>query len=73
MNNVGARIKKIREEKGIVQDFMAYELDISQSNYGRLEKDDRRLNVPKNIKIANVLNMNISMFTWRKGRYYCSA
>lgn len=50
MNNVGARIKKIREEKGIVQDFMAYELDISQNNYGRLEKDDRRLNVPKILK-----------------------
>lgn len=37
MNIVGSRIKRIREEKGIKQEYMAYELDISQSNYGRLE------------------------------------
>lgn len=60
MNNVGSRIKKIREEKGITQEFMAYELDISQSNYGRLEKDDRRLNIPKIQKIAEVLDISIA-------------
>lgn len=60
VNNVGSRIKKIREEKGITQEFMAYELDISQSNYGRLEKDDRRLNIPKIQKIAEVLDISIA-------------
>lgn len=38
MNKIGCRIKRFREEKGITQDLMAYELDISQSNYSRLEK-----------------------------------
>ena len=47
MNTIGSRIKRIREEKGIKQEYMAYELDISQSNYGRLEKQDSRLTVPK--------------------------
>ena len=47
MNIVGSRIKRIREEKGIKQEYMAYELDISQSSYGRLEKQDSRLTVPK--------------------------
>ena len=45
---------------------MAYELDVSQSNYGRLEKDDRILNIPKVLKIDHFLNMNISMLPGEK-------
>ena len=39
---------------------MALQLDVTQSNYGRLEKDDRRLNVVKLLKIARILNVNIN-------------
>ncbi|PZR18842.1 MAG: XRE family transcriptional regulator [Flavobacterium psychrophilum] len=60
MNIIGQRIKKLREEKGITQETMASQLDVTQSNYGRLEKDDRRLNVVKLLKIARILNINIS-------------
>lgn len=66
MNNIGSRIRKLREERGITQDLMAYELDISQSNYGRLEKDDRRLNIPKIEKIAEVLNISIPVLFGEK-------
>lgn len=66
VNNIGSRIKKLREEKGITQDLMAYELNISQSNYGRLEKDDRRLNIPKIEKIAEVLDISISLLFGEK-------
>ncbi|MFP9115616.1 helix-turn-helix domain-containing protein [Flavobacterium sp. RHBU_3] len=59
MNVIGQRIKKLREEKGITQDAMAVQLDVTQSNYGRLEKDDRRLNVVKLLKIARILDVNI--------------
>ncbi|NHQ79596.1 helix-turn-helix domain-containing protein [Elizabethkingia miricola] len=58
---VGSRIKRIREEKGIKQEYMAYELDISQSNYGRLEKQDSRLTVPKIQKIARVLGVSVAL------------
>ncbi|AQX84776.1 helix-turn-helix transcriptional regulator [Elizabethkingia bruuniana] len=61
MNIVGSRIKRIREEKGIKQEYMAYELDISQSNYGRLEKQDSRLTVPKIQKIAGVLGVSVAL------------
>lgn len=61
MNTIGSRIKKIREEKGIKQEYMAYELDISQSNYGRLEKQDSRLTVPKIQKIARVLGVSVAL------------
>jgi len=39
---------------------MALELDITQPNYGRLEKDDSRLNAPKLIAIAKVLDVTVS-------------
>ena len=60
MNEIGTRIKKMREEKNISQEKMALELELTQSNYGRLEKDDKRLTVPKVLKIAEVLNVNVS-------------
>lgn len=59
MNVIGQRIKKLREEKGITQESMALQLDVTQSNYGRLEKDDRRLNVVKLLKIVRILDVNL--------------
>ncbi len=66
MNNVGSKIRKLREEKGIKQEYMAHELEITQSSYGRLEKDDSRLTVPKLQKIAEVLNISISILFGEK-------
>lgn len=60
MNIIGQKIKKLREQKGITQETMALQLDVTQSNYGRLEKDDRRLNVVKLLKIARILDVNIT-------------
>ena len=60
MNIIGQKIKKLREEKGITQETMALHLDVTQSNYGRLEKDDRRLNVVKLLKIVRILDVNIN-------------
>jgi transcriptional regulator with XRE-family HTH domain len=60
MTTIGARIRKIREEKNISQENMAIELDLTQSNYGRLEKDDKRLTVPKLQKISEVLKVSVS-------------
>lgn len=61
MNLIGQRIKKLREERNITQEVMAKHLDVTQSNYGRLEKDDRRLNVVKLLKIVHILDVNIMM------------
>lgn len=60
MNIIGQKIKKLREERGITQEAMALHLDVTQSNYGRLEKDDRRLNVVKLLKIVRILDVNIN-------------
>lgn len=60
MTTIGERIRKIREDKNISQEKMALELDMVQSNYGRLEKDDKRLTVPKIQRIAEILKVSIS-------------
>ena len=40
MNTIGNKIRLLREEKGFSQENLASALDITQSNYARLEKDD---------------------------------
>lgn len=60
MTTIGTRIRKLREDKNISQEGMAMELLLTQSNYGRLEKNDSRLTVPKLIKIAKALGVSIS-------------
>ena len=60
MNAVGTRIRKIREERGIKQENIADDMGITQSSYGRLEKDDNRLTVTKLIKISEILNISVS-------------
>ncbi len=59
-NKIGSRIRKIRETKGISQEAMAFELEISQSNYCRLEKSDSRLTAPKIQKIAKILDITVA-------------
>ena len=60
MTTIGERIRKLRETKNISQEKMAIELFLTQSNYGRLEKDDKRLTVPKLQKIVEILEVSIS-------------
>ena len=60
MNAIGTKIRKIREERGIKQEYIADEMGITQSSYGRLEKNDNRLTATKLIKISEVLNVSIS-------------
>ena len=45
---------------------MAAELDIIQSNYARLEKDDNRLSVPRLIVIARTLETTVTELVGEK-------
>jgi len=66
MNTIGTRIRKIREEQGIKQEYIANEMNITQSSYDRLEKDDNRLTATKLIKISEILNVSISVLFGEK-------
>lgn len=60
MNSIGNKIRLLREEKGLSQENMASALDITQSNYARLEKDDNRISVPRLIVIARTLETTVT-------------
>src|SRR5690606_18352355 len=53
-------IKKIRETKGISQEYMAMELGISQSTYTKVERGEVNLYVDRLLKIAKVLDVGLS-------------
>ena len=66
MNTIGTRIRKIREERGITQENIADEMGITQSSYGRLEKDDSRLTAIKLQRISEILNVSVSVLFGEK-------
>lgn len=66
MNLIGNKIRLLREEKGLSQDNMAFALDITQSNYARLEKDDNRISVPRLIIIAKTLETTVTELVGEK-------
>jgi transcriptional regulator with XRE-family HTH domain len=56
--NVYYNIKKIRELKNLTREFVAAELKMSTSGYGKIERGDVDLTVSKLIEIANVLKVS---------------
>jgi len=66
MNTVGNKIRLLREERGLSQENMASVLDITQSNYARLEKDDNRISVTRLIVIAKTLETTVTELVGEK-------
>lgn len=63
MNKIGIKIRKLRENRGISQSRMATDLDMSQSYYCKIEKDDSKLSVNQLFEICEILSINpISIF-----------
>ena len=60
MNNIGNKIRVMREKHGISQKCLAFDLGITQPTYARLEKDDDRISITRLIQIANVLKTSVS-------------
>jgi transcriptional regulator with XRE-family HTH domain len=52
-------IRKIRELKNLTREFVAAELKMSTSGYGKIERGDVDLTVSKLIEIAKVLDVSI--------------
>lgn len=67
-NEVGKRIKALREKKGFTQLHMANFMGITQSNYGRLEKDDFRIDIIRLFWIANLLQTSTNWLLHGRGK-----
>ena len=59
MNNTGFTIKRIREQRGYSQEFMASKLDITQATYARIESQEIKISIDRLQKIADILDTDI--------------
>ena len=55
MQNLGLKIKKLRELKNLTQEHVAHALGLNQSAYSRLETGDTEISFSKIEKIAELL------------------
>jgi transcriptional regulator with XRE-family HTH domain len=60
MNNIGGKIRFLREQKGYSQESLAQELGLTQPSYARLEKQDERISITRLMQIAKVLKTSVA-------------
>jgi len=58
---IGEEIRTQRQRKGISQEAMAFDLDISQAAYSKIEREETQLTITRLYDIADILK--ISAFT----------
>lgn len=57
-NDLGTKIRKIRELKGLSQDYMATQLEFSQRAYSKLENNEIKLDWDRLTNIAKILGID---------------
>lgn len=60
MNKIGEKIKKIRELRNFSRRFMANELAISVTTYGKIERNETELTISRLEQISVVLNVKMT-------------
>ncbi len=58
--NLGERIKRLREERNYSQQYLAQKLGVSQKAYSKIETNQTKLSVDSLLKIAEVLETSIN-------------
>ncbi len=58
--DIGKRVRKIRESKGLTQTEVADKIDMDQSQYSRLEKNTTDPSVSTLNRIASALGINLT-------------
>jgi transcriptional regulator with XRE-family HTH domain len=56
---IAQNIKKLREEKGLLQKEIAITIGIHPSNYSKMEKGEREFNIEVLDKLAKFFNLSI--------------
>ncbi|MEZ4839226.1 helix-turn-helix domain-containing protein [Flavobacterium sp.] len=54
------KIRQLRNDKNLTQEFVADKIGVSQSHYAKLENGKVKLNLATIHKIASVLEVNIT-------------
>ena len=56
---MGSKIKMIREMRDFTQSYMAMKLDMSQSNYSKIEHNESKIDIERLEQIAVILEVDI--------------
>ncbi|MFY0482105.1 helix-turn-helix domain-containing protein [Flavobacterium sp. PLA-1-15] len=57
-NGVCSKIKQIRQEKKFSQDYMGLRLQLSQSQYAKIENVHNELSVVRLVQLSEIFNIN---------------
>lgn len=60
MNNIGSKVRILREQSGYSQESLAHELGLTQPSYARLEKQDDRISITRLMQIAKILKTSVA-------------
>lgn len=56
---IGTKVKKLRELRNFTQEYMAKNLDMTTSGYGKIERDESEVSYQRLEKIAEVLGIKV--------------
>ena len=59
MKNIGQKVRRIREEKQLTQDFIAHKLEISQNTYSKIESGSIKLTIDRISELSKILDVPI--------------
>ena len=69
--HVYKNIKKIRELKNLTREYVADEVKMSTSGYGKIERGEVDLTVSKLVKIAKVLDVTVEfIFKFNVSKFF---
>jgi len=70
MASLGTQIKRLRERKGLTQAYMAHALDMSQSNYHKIESGKTgNIDFKLSLRLADLLETGLSAFLPQAGAH----
>lgn len=65
--SIGDHIKRIREQKGLLQKEVAAELGLDKSSYSKLEKDQREVKVSELVTLSGLFGLSIDQIVSFEG------
>ena len=60
------RIRQLRGDKGLSQEFLAEELGVCQTTYGRIENGRQKISGEQLLKVAKIRNYHQSTCWWAR-------
>jgi|TARA_R110000787_G_scaffold266513_1_gene372648 transcriptional regulator with XRE-family HTH domain len=56
-NNIGLKIRQLRELRGFSQEYMASKLSLSQRQYSKIERNEAKIDWNKIVQISDILEI----------------